>query len=513
MRSIKEIYFIHRIKRNQRRFRAMERAVGRARDLSVRCARAKKAADFAVSHTTDVFASDVLERAFTDLAQTIHVPQQKNYTPGTTLHVMTEAYTSGGHTRCVERWAQQMVKYQHSCVLLRQTEKIPPQLRDVMQKSGGDLFVLDKNETIVQSAIRLRQMASEYELIVLHIHMNDPIALVAFGTPEFERPVIFFNHADHAFWIGVSISDYVADLNNNRNELTRTQRGAARASVLGIPADNTNVLKINKDVARKKLGIAPKQKMIFSSGQATKYDPLGHPDFSDIISDLIDADNDIVFYVAGANADSIFWPRLRKKYPNNLVLVGRLDYATEYPLYLGAADLVIDSTPVGGETAIIDAVRAGKPVLTLNSVVQADFLITSGACCHTYSDLLVRAHKILDDKQYAAELFDDVWSRFVLETDVDEWCRRCEQIIKSLPSHHHVYDFKPGRPGRKITEYSYSTTRWTQPFKKKKIWSNLARWFLYIQINRCEQVVRICGITLINRQGGLYDKCTKDFEF
>lgn len=511
MRTIKEMYFMHRIHRNQRKFLRMERRVALEKDHKKQCVLAKNAADFAVRHTTDIFSSSILEKPFIELANKIKTHPCDKYIAKTTLHVMTEAYTSGGHTRCVERWAQQMKKYKHSCVLLRQNSDIPEQLREIMEKSGGELIVFNKNETIVQSAIRLREIASKYENIVLHIHMNDPIALIAFGTKEFKRPIIFFNHADHAFWLGVSISDWVADLNCNRNKLTLDVRGAKHASVLGIPADNSKRLKISKQAAREKLKLPKNKKIIFSSGQPTKYDPLGHPDFSDIISDLIDSDRDIVFYVAGATKKTIFWPKLLKKYPNNLFLPGRLDYATEYPLYLAAADLVIDSIPVGGETAMIDAVRAGKPVLTLNKLVQADFMVTSNACCKTYDELLDKSHKILNNKKYADDIYHDVNSRFLAETDLTNWSNRCESIIKKLPKHHKIYDFKSAAPMRDITEYSWSTTRWTEPVSSIFSISRIRKWMFQIHINKNETLVRLFGFNLINKTGATNDKCTKDF--
>lgn len=510
MLTIKELYFRNRIKHNQRTFLRMERAIAREHNLIQRCALAKQAADFAVCHTTDVFSSPIVEEPFITLANKINVPLSKKYTPNTTLHVMTESYISGGHTRCVERWAQQMKKYKHSCVLLRQNDEIPKQLGQIMQDSGGELFVFDKNETIVETANRLRELASNYELIVLHIHMNDPIALIAFGTTKFTRPIIFFNHADHAFWVGVSVSDWVADLNRNRNKLTIESRGSKKSSVLGIPADNSKLLKIDKTVARKKLGLPLDKKIIFSSGQPMKYDPLGHPDFSDIISDIIDKDKNIIFYVAGANKNAIFWPKMLKKYPKNLFLPGRLDYATEYPMYLAASDLVIDSIPVGGETAVIDAVKAGKPVLTLNRLVQADFLITSKGCCNTYSDLLEKSHKILYDKKYEKEVYNDIYSRFIKETNLKDWCKRCDGIIKKLPKKHHVYDFESIPPKSVITEYSWSTTRWTEPFTFSL--KDLRKWLIQIHINKHEPVLRLFGIYLIKNIGKTHEYDTKNFE-
>ena len=53
--------------------------------------------------------------------------------------------------------------------------------------------------------------------------MDDPTAVVAFGIEKFERPVIFYNHSAHLFWIGKSIADIVLDVVKD-NEITKKQR-------------------------------------------------------------------------------------------------------------------------------------------------------------------------------------------------------------------------------------------------------------------------------------------------
>lgn len=52
--------------------------------------------------------------------------------------------------------------------------------------------------------------------------MDDPTAVVAFGIEKFERPVIFYNHSAHLFWIGKSIADIVLDVVKD-NEITKNK--------------------------------------------------------------------------------------------------------------------------------------------------------------------------------------------------------------------------------------------------------------------------------------------------
>lgn len=494
-----------KIKENQRTFLELENQIEQESCFEKRCDLACDAATFAVRHTTDIFASSIIENVFLELAQKHSIELEKTVRQNTVLHIMTEAYTSGGHTRCVERWIQLFPEQEHSCVILNQNAQLPNLLREVVEASGGHLELYSATDTMLSKALKLRKYASNFEYVILHIHMDDPIALIAFGTEEFERPIVFFNHADHTFWLGVSVSDHVADLNTYRNSITIEKRGVCTSSILGIPVDDTEILKINKFDARRELNIPADKKIIFSSGQPNKYDPLGSPNFYNIVSDLVEKDENIIFYIAGADKNSIFWPKLKEKYPKNLFLTGRLDYKTKYPLYLSASDLVIDSYPVGGETSMIDAVKAGKPILTLNEVMSADYCVNSEACCKSYEELLLKAIKILNDFNYANEVYSNIYDEWKKETNPSVWRKKCIDLLSGLPKKHMLHKFERLIPNYDVTRCSLETCRWTEPSygdnsflqRIKKFRKNL----IQIRIKKNEKIIRIFGWYLLRKKG------------
>lgn len=504
MRTISIDFLKNRIIKNQKKFLNMEEAIVREKDLNKQYNMACDAATFATKHTTDIFSSKIIEDVFLQVAQSHSIDLPQNYNANTVLHVMTEAYISGGHTRCVERWVNLFPEQKHSCVILNQKAAFPVQLKEIIENKGGNLTLYDIGKPLLERALDLRKYASLFEYVILHIHMDDPISLIAFGTKDFKRPVVFFNHADHAFWLGVSISDYVADLNTDRNLLSLEKRGVRRASVLGIPLDNTQLLTLSKEEARRRLGISEDKRIVFSSGQATKYDPIGEPSFYNIVKDMVIKDPNIVFYIAGAKPTQIFWPELKKKFPENLYLTGTLDYATDYPLYLSAADLVLDSYPVGGETSMIDAVKARKPVLTLNVNLQADYLVNSEACCRSYDEFLEKAYRILTDKTFAERIYQDIYEKFELETDPSTWRKKCRYILSQLPENHSVYSFNRPNPDYDITPFSLETCRWTEPidsnFNLKSFIKKIRKSIIQIRFKKHEKIIRIFGFSLLNKR-------------
>ena len=167
---------------------------------------------------------------------------------------MTTSCKVGGHTRVVEKWINLAPCYQkHSVALLDQEGEIPQKLKDNIKNKNGELYIFNKDDDIFQKAIKLRELASKFEYVVLNIHMDDPTALVAFGSEEFSRPILFFNHADHLFWVGKSISDIILDFRTIKS-ITKTRRNIENPYFLGIPPETEEkyIEQYDKNETRKK---------------------------------------------------------------------------------------------------------------------------------------------------------------------------------------------------------------------------------------------------------------------
>lgn len=462
-----------RIKGNQKTFLRLVGDIKKEPNLRRRCLAAARAATFATGHNTDIFASAEIEQPFLELAELLPACTCDDYEEGSVLHVATEVYNSGGHTRCIERWIQLMDTQKHSCFLINQNAPIPKLLTQVVQESGGELHTAEPGSMVGKAKV-LREYASRFQYIVLHIHMDDPVALIAFGSRKFKRPIILFNHADHIFWLGAGIADYVADLAEDRHKITQTERNIPRSEILGIPVENKPFVVCNQQEARQIIGIPQEAKVIFASGHARKFDAVGTPDFADIMVAISRAVPGTRFYLVGPNPKQDIWKKIPQNIKTNIIFTGRLDYNTEYPLYLSAADMVLDSFPVNGGTAVIDAVKAGKPILTLKRCFIPDFLNQSQAGCETLEQMTHKASCILNDIEYRKQIYHDVYSHWVMETDVELWKQRCHHIYAALPTRHNIYPLAPPTPPSEISEISLITGRWTEPEPNK--WKAFRRW-------------------------------------
>lgn len=134
-----------------------------------------------------IYSCSFLENYYLDIAAALKIELPNEYRCKSILHVMTESYNTGGHTRVVERWIDISPSDEvHSVLLTKQNkENVPLFLEKVVQEKKGEIIDFPKELSNIEKAGKIRQIASKYEKIVLHIHMDDEIPLIAFGTKEF----------------------------------------------------------------------------------------------------------------------------------------------------------------------------------------------------------------------------------------------------------------------------------------------------------------------------------------
>ncbi len=392
------------------------------------------------------YSSDVLEKVFIDQAKALHCELPASYTPNTCLIVLSTAYTVGGHTRVVERWIEEDSVRHYSVVLTRQCKKaIPPRLIAAVKNSGGELIVFPNGWTTEQKALELRKLSSRFESVVLHVHMDDVVPLVAYGTEEFKRPVGFYNHADHRFWLGLSVTDLVADLRTWGQKITLERRGVSESFLLTIPSDSKPIEIKPKEQVRRKLGIPKEAKVVLTVGASMKYRPLLGIDFLDLVRPLLAARKDIVVIGIGMTLKEYpTWAKVSAEYGGRLKAMGYVDNDALYDWYF-AADLVLDSRPTSGETALTDAVSCGCPVLTeMNPTGLMEWIIKSPAFCSSNSELIERALRILDGPTFAASHIAAVNASLRKYNSRENFQHLLNDYFAKLLSHEHkIHAFTP----------------------------------------------------------------------
>ena len=136
------------------------------------------------------------------------------------MHLATGLTAIGGHTRMLTHWVRNDPANRHSLVLTRQFEPVPEAVRDAIDAAGGEVTQLNLLAgTILTWAGELQKCMAEADVVVMHVHSMDVIPFLACAGMAAPPPVIFVNHSDHLFWLGVRAVDLVLSTRLSGNAL------------------------------------------------------------------------------------------------------------------------------------------------------------------------------------------------------------------------------------------------------------------------------------------------------
>ena len=429
----------HKVMKNKEKFETMLNSLYKNNDECLQMIIAQMALTFATYNNTGYFYSKILENFYVKLAEKYTVSLNNiNCEKNSFLHVATMCLSVGGHSRVIERWIENCaVDGKHSVVLINQGEMpIPKKLLQNVEKKKGTIILLDNlAENQIKKALELRMIGMRYEYIILHIHMDDPVATIAFGNRDFTRPVIFFNHARHLFWIGKRVSDVIANFMTD-NDVSVERKLLKNIYKLPIPIDSDINFTGEKDAARKKLNIQSDKNIIITIGSPYKFHPICNDwGFFRILDEIL-TDSNVVLYVMGPDGREKIWGDLLKKYPDRFVFLGNVAYEEGYNYFLIASDILIDSYPIGGGTVCVDSIKNSRPFVSLKNLLRnVDFVSDSEGFCENGSQLVSKIKKMLRNSKYRDFIFENERNLFVRDYSIDGWNRYLKEILDHVKSH------------------------------------------------------------------------------
>lgn len=397
----------------------------------------QSAARFAWYNHPGLFRSLKLEELAAQIGE--QLPINKSADRGLTghvVHVLSQAYSAGGHTRLVWRWIENDDKHVNSVVITgQQGVPIPHQLVDAVMASGGQVITLGEGSSnLLVRAAELRGIAeSGADTMVLHVHPYDIVPSI--GLTDVAAKVVFLNHADHVFWIGGSVADVVADIRPAGQQLSLARRNVAEADSAILPIPLGAPSRIDKQRARAQLGMAPDALVIISIASGYKYGASAGNHFIDIHRDFVLAHPEVTLLVIGPEPTAR-WLDVSEETGGRFRAVGMVRGINNY---YDAADVYVDSIPFASLTSLLDAALRGVPVLALNEAV-ADSVLTSNDLSLTnksvhfsdrqeYIEALENLVDQPDDRRLIAEGIRDAVANDHLPPG---WNRQLNQVFDSL---------------------------------------------------------------------------------
>lgn len=455
----------------------------------------------AARKTCGFYSAPELENALAEEAARLKVPRAESFEPGSFLHVFTEAYQGGGHTQVAMRWIESSPKAQKHSVFIsgqKNTAEIPDRLKEAVVKRGGTFTLSDAGLKASERALKLREYASGFEAVILHVHPEDVLPVLAFASPDFKRPVVFFNHADHLYWTGGITADLVVNFRTFASRFNETYRKIARNAVLPLPVNEPALSSPWRRLAvRKELGIPSDGKIILSVATSYKYTPFDGLDFAGTVRRVLDRVPGSYLVVVGPAADEPYWSGAAQAAGGRIKALGMLPFTKLEP-YFQASDLILDSFPFNSFTAFFDAAKYNVPTLSLKTPLgQTDTHEESGVSCATQDELAERAASLLQNPPEGDTRVYEILRDNQLPQGFQ---RRLEALYKIFPAEHRTYPPAPDGP-REMTEFErfVEKNNLAKPVSVRERRKRLRRSLFTFKWGRRERMVRLLGLTLYAR--------------
>lgn len=424
------------VKENSKRLLYIKSLIDKEADLAEKSALLGLLAYMLDTHA-GIYADNYLESELVKIAQSIqYMPSfERNSMQGKerVLHIASQVYPTGGHTRVINSWIENDEAREYSLFLTNVKSERPAWLFETVKRSGGQIYIDPGSLNYIERAKKMREIASQYDRIVLHIHPYDILPILAFGHDQWERPVYFLNHADHRFWIGISVSDFILDISKEGNSFTKKRRGALKTQILPVPQSTIAGFTLNRQKCRGKLSIPDHIKVAVTMANRSKFRPIEGYNFFEFVLSLIKEYDDFYIIVIGPDLNDPLWKDVYMRSQGKVIAIGEKMKEETAPI-LAAANLYLDSFPFNSGTSLIEAIKQKIPIFSLRMPWSA---------FDVYSDLQSNS---LGELKQAVDIFlregitynlEERKERYIESHCKEGWLKRLNNIF-AIPIVHQV---------------------------------------------------------------------------
>ena len=322
------------------------------------------------------------------------------------LHVSTHVSPIGGISRLLQRWIQQDSERSHSVAFTKQGDlPVPTRLRDAVSRTRGSIYVLDeKIDSITSIAERLYECSVDADIVVIHTWEFDVVPTIAFANKKNSPPIIYVNNGDHWFWVGVGISDVVANLRESGMRLSAERRGIESERNMLLPTILEPLQRtLSRSEAKQLLGIDQNFILLLSIARAAKYRTVDGMSFADAHVQLLKQHQQAILIVVGPGNSNEDWSEAIRQVDGRIQVYGE---TKDTAVFYQAADIYVDSFPFVSITSLLEAGSFGVPLVS-RYPYSSDACATLGADMPGLSGNLIRVRDIDEYTVVLSRLIED----------------------------------------------------------------------------------------------------------
>jgi len=361
------------------------------------------------------YADPGLEYALTEaLASRVLPSGSQSPNRGGVLHLATELYAWGGHTRVIERLVRSGMGDAVATVL-----PMPESVRAGLSSSCRTVDPLTGANGI-DTVRHVVEAADVSEAVILHIHPFDIASAVAAAILARRGVrILLYNHADHGFGFGFQVAEKVLELSKYGWEKASRRRIEGKQAFVGIPADVPAISHAERRRSRH----------VLMSGWSEKFRPFGAINAGVFIDRLVERlDAEIRIDVVGPRGSEPAFKNLGPRARRCVSFRGLVPHE-RFGQLLAECGVYVDSFPQGNGTGFVEALLAGAPCFGLDLLAGASY--ADGLRSHTVEELVERVAAYLQGELRAESQFDEARRLVRIHQAPSACASRIEAVLKT----------------------------------------------------------------------------------
>lgn len=297
--------------------------------------------------------------------------------PTRLVHLTSNVLDGGGHSEVMLLWSNLITKWgdveQHfvSSEWVNSREAGANRLQQITETVSS--FSLCPRELGPSARVLwLYERLSELRphLLILHINPDDAISVCAalMLRENVGSRILFFNHADHLFNLGLRQADRVIEYRPTGVRLTIHGRHVEAGKVCLVPLGSSP--KPSSNLSRAELGIPEESTVSVTVAAFYKLEPKEDWNYARAIRDLLSVEPNHYHLIVGDGAQTLKEEMLKEFASASQSVHERLRWMgkrLDIDAILKVSDFVIDSFPYIGGAVKVDAMRVGKPIVAFRN--------------------------------------------------------------------------------------------------------------------------------------------------
>ena len=356
------------------------------------------------------------------------------------LFITTFLTDIGGHTEALKLWVKILAK-EIKALYIISTETLFKSKKTeiaIFLKKYAQLKFLSKKEKYINKILELINIILKIspKYIVLFINPNDVIAISAISALKsiLKFKVVFFNHADHVFWLGRNIIDILVEFRDYSISVSKIKRNFSKKHlVIPLTTDiytRNNFKKSNKNFCKENKTIS------ISIGSSWKLISDGYWDYFKVIKEILQQNsNHMRFLIINRptnfikNKIKLFSPEIKKRI--------KFIPGTSDPLpYYKIADFLIETFPVIGGTVRVEAMALGLPIIFIQNKFSGFFSITNALpekypfIAKSNEDVINYANLLINNKNLRLDLSKFLQSYFFKKFSIEKISETLKDLFR-----------------------------------------------------------------------------------